>query len=160
MEQTEKTILPFSVVSGLYKKVLVSAKKETEILTASGPTLMLEKKIPVLVKSNASGIPPQQKIFLSSIMTACKLQENEYIIVATDGEAPLDYLTLKAQYESRFVLLFGISPSAIQMPIQFPHFQIQSFQGCQYLCAPALELIEQDKSLKVQLWQCLKKMFP
>jgi hypothetical protein len=160
MGQTEKTILPFSVIAGLYKNVLVSSEQEIDNTATPSTSLMQEKKIPVLVRSHESVIPPQQKNFLASIMTACKLQENEYITIAVDGKESVDYLTLKARYEARFVLLFGIEPSSIQLPIQFPYFQIQSFQGCQYLCAPSLELIEQDKSLKVQLWQCLKKIFP
>jgi len=159
MEQTEKTILPYSVLAGLYKNVLVSAKKEKENISDASASLMQEKKIPVVVKTNESGLLPQQKNFLSSIMTACKIRENEYVPITVDGKESIDYLTLKAQYESRFVLLFGVEPSSIQLPIEFPFFQVQSFQGCQYLYAPALDLIEQDKSLKMQLWQSLQKMF-
>lgn len=160
MENSEKTILPYPIIAGLYKNVLLSGQqrlRNEQPATTHVPELA---KTLVLVKSNEPEIPKSQMNFLASIMSACKLNQDEYKALSEKNMGPPDYLSLKAKFEAPIILLFGIEPSGIKLPIHFPMFQIQSFQGCQYLWAPALDSIEQDKTLKMQLWQSLKKMFP
>jgi hypothetical protein len=40
-----------------------------------------------------------------------------------------------------------------------PSFQIQSYQNQQYLWAPSLEELENDKAQKITLWNSLQKIF-
>lgn len=159
MENSEKTILPYPIIAGLYKNVLLSGEKQlVKALPETTHVPELAKTL-AIIKTGSAEIPAAQMNFLASIMTACKLSQEEYKAIPERHTHPLDYLSLKAKYEAPIILLFGIEPAGIQLPIHFPMFQVQSFQGCQYLWAPGLESIEQDKSLKMQLWQSLKKMF-
>jgi hypothetical protein len=57
------------------------------------------------------------------------------------------------------VLLFGIDPAGIGLPINFPQFQLQHFNKRSYLHAPTLAELEKDKEAKKQLWGSLKKLF-
>ena len=160
MDNSKKTILPYPVIAGLYKNVLLSGEqKMTKEPSATSHVPELAKTL-VIVKTNGNDIPESQMSFLASVMSACKLNRDEYKALPEKNNNPLDYLDLKAKFEAPIILLFGIEPSGIKLPIHFPMFQIQSFQGCQYLWAPSLDSIEQDKPLKMQLWQSLKKMFP
>jgi hypothetical protein len=93
-------------------------------------------------------------------MKACKLEKANYTIIANRQDELPDYKATFSQFKQRQLILFGIAPAAIGLPINFPHFQVQSFQEVRYLAAPTLDTIEADKALKMQLWQCLKQLFP
>jgi hypothetical protein len=70
---------------------------------------------------------------------------------------------LRQQLDPTAVLLFGLEPVAIKLPINFPVFRLQPYDACTYLSAPALsELVqnsEESKLLKSKLWVCLKTLF-
>ncbi len=57
------------------------------------------------------------------------------------------------------MILFGVPPLSIDLPINFPPFQLQAFNKRTYLYSPALAELEQDKALKGKLWGCLKTLF-
>jgi hypothetical protein len=114
----------------------------------------------VISRSDGKYLPLQQLEFLHSIMKACKLQKEDYAIITNLGADNLDYQSTFNQFRQKQLILFGLDPGAIALPINFPHFQVQSFQQVRYLSAPGLDAIEADKSLKMQLWQCLKQLFP
>jgi hypothetical protein len=61
------------------------------------------------------------------------------------------------------VLLFGLDPTAIRLPINFPHFKQLTYDDCVYLSSPALDQLvpntEESKLLKSKLWVCLKTIF-
>lgn len=110
--------------------------------------------------SEGNALPPQQLDFLNNIMKACKLEKADFAIIANHQHGLPDYKAIFSQFKQKQLILFGIDPSAIGLPINFPHFQVQSFQQVRYLAAPKLEVIEAEKALKIQLWQCLKQLFP
>jgi hypothetical protein len=93
-------------------------------------------------------------------MKACKLEQAHYTIIANRQDELPDYKATFSQFKQKQLILFGIAPAAIGLPINFPHFQVQSFQEVRYLAAPTLDTIEADKALKMELWQCLKQLFP
>jgi hypothetical protein len=70
---------------------------------------------------------------------------------------------LRSQLKPTTVLLFGLEPTAIKLPINFPVFRLQPYDDCTYLSAPALSLLvqnsEESKLLKSKLWVCLKTLF-
>lgn len=153
------TTLPPSVIAALYRNVLIDPDEPavaTEI--KEEPPLAAIRLLSVVLAKDPA-LPAEQLQFLSNIMNACKLPPGEYQILPVQEHEALSYLNIKARFEVPIVLLFGITPSALELPIHFPHFQVQSFQGTQYLAIPPLEAIETDKSLKMQLWQCLKPLF-
>ena len=52
---------------------------------------------------------------------------------------------------SKQVLIFGMTPASLGLPIDFPAFQLQPFHKRIYLCAPSLRELESDKALKNEI---------
>ncbi len=165
MDQQENIQLPIAVLSGLFSNCLVDLKNpetpSTKPATTNTETLAAEL-VDTVVVSMAEGneLPSQQLDFLNNIMKACKLEQADYAIITNHQNGLPDYKATFSQFKQKQLILFGIDPSAIGLPINFPHFQVQSFQQVRYLAAPKLDVIEADKALKMQLWQCLKQLFP
>jgi hypothetical protein len=92
------------------------------------------------------------------VLAACKLSIADIAIV---NSYTLDQSDLQNIINSgaNKVLLFGVEPLAIGLPINFPAFQLQPFNNRTYLYAPVLSQVENDKGLKARLWTSLKAMF-
>jgi len=148
------------LLTDLYGNVLI----ETVQKAAAGNRLNVlgsnEKNILIVVKSDSGAILPQPELtFLTSILTACKLRLEDVAILNWNTVAEKDYKEILHQLESRFVLLFDVTPLQFGLPMDFPPFQIQAFDTRQYLFAPALQKIQEHKGLKGELWTALKKLF-
>lgn len=140
------------LLTELYSGVLV----ETQTKTFLGDN---NKNIAILVASEEPVRTTNKDIvFLSSVLTACRLQLSDVVLI-DQARQPVSYQQLSETFQSKVVILFGADPLSINLPIQFPYYQLQSFNQCTYLYAPALEEIEKNKSLKTQLWASLKQLF-
>lgn len=118
-----------------------------------------EKGILVLVsKDDAVYLPDGELNFLTTILSACQLSLADVAIV-NRKTARSELQELQQQLNTRFILLFDVSPLDAGLPINFPHYQIQQFNGRTYLASPALSDVEKDVTIKRQLWPSLKKMF-
>jgi hypothetical protein len=124
-------------------KYLGENKKNT-VIVVNHPTL------PVL--------PDEELHFLTTVLSACKLNLADIVIVNfhSADETALQELLVG---DTRNVLLFGVAPLSIGLPINFPHYQVQPFSQRTYLHAPSLSEVEKDKNLKMQLWNGLKQLF-
>lgn len=165
MDQQQKIKLPVSVLSSLFSNSLVDLSETRTTVQQRLPDHgTTNKNLPVstLVVADAheNKLAQQQLDFLNTIMRACKLEKESYRVLTNKAPECKDFQSMHDQFKQREMILFGIEPSSIGLPIHFPHFQVQSFQQVNYLSAPPLEKIEADKALKVQLWQCLKQLFP
>jgi DNA polymerase III psi subunit len=148
------------LLADLYGNVLI----ETNTQAAPEASLKFlggnEKNILVVVKSEGAGIVPEAELaFLKSILTACKLQLDDVAILNWNMISGMGYKQLLQELESRFILLFDLTPAQFGLPMDFPPFQVQAFDTRQYLYAPALEKIKDHKGLKGELWAALKKLF-
>lgn len=118
-----------------------------------------EKGILILVaKDDAVYLPDGELNFLTTILSACQLSLGDVAIVNWNTSRT-ELEPLQQQLGSCFVLLFDVSPLEAGLPINFPHFQIQQFNGRTYLSSPALSEVEKEVTIKRQLWPSLKKMF-
>jgi hypothetical protein len=165
MDQQETIKLPIAVLSDLFSNCLVDVKNSNTPtnLPSAAPAPALEgAPVDTVVVSMAEGneLPSPQLDFLHNIMKACKLDQAQYTIITNRQDDLPDYKAISSLFKQKQLILFGIDPAAIGLPINFPHFQVQSFQQVRYLAAPKLDTIETDKTLKMQLWQCLKQLFP
>lgn len=100
--------------------------------------------------------------FLGKMLSACGLNLGDVAIVNHARQAvPLDRLRTRLSPET--VILFGVDPVAAGMPIRFPAFKPQPFDGCRFLLSPSLSELnqpsEEGKLLKSKLWLCLKDIF-
>jgi hypothetical protein len=121
------------------------------------------RKITILVNAPGSPfLPDNQLSFLTKILEACRLNIGDVAIV-NHASAPVNITALRAQLQPSVILLFGLEPTTIRLPINFPVFKLQPYDQCTYLSAPALDLLvqtsEESKLLKSKLWLCLKSLF-
>jgi len=121
------------------------------------------RKITILVNAPGSPfLPDNQLSFLTKILEACRLNMGDVAIV-NHTSAPVNITDLRAQLQPSVILLFGLEPTTIRLPINFPVFKLQPYDQCTYLSAPALNLLvqtsEESKLLKSKLWLCLKSLF-
>lgn len=158
MAQQKTIILPPQVIAALYENVLID---EADGHGKAPVQDSIEKKKALFIaESENTSLPDNKKLFLDAIIKACKLNPSEVEVITDKNAIASDYKKISEQFSPESVILFGPSPSAISLPVFFPPFQVHLFQETKYLHAPALETIENDKSLKLQLWQCLKQLFP
>ena len=121
------------------------------------------RKITILVQSpNTAFLPDDQLTFLTKILEACQMNIGDVAIV-NHAHTPVVITELRQQLQSSIILLFGVDPIAIRLPIRFPVFKTQAYDSCTYLSAPALEELvpatHEGKLLKSKLWVCLKTLF-
>jgi hypothetical protein len=119
-----------------------------------------KKRILLVVRyTDVTYIPNEPLNFLTSILGACGLSLADVAIVNVDNLPSVQYSDLRKKFNSAVIMLFGVAPSELEMPLNFPEFQIQPFNNCTFLYTPVLEKLESDKVLKSKLWVCLRRMF-
>jgi hypothetical protein len=159
--------LPASVIQDLYKKSLVlSDKKPSAKVEKPSDTVSFnilgnnQQKILILVADEETlYLPDEQLNFLMGILTACKLTMQDVAIVNTRKNTNISYTNFAAALKSAVIILFGVETSIIELPLQFPNYQIQAYNNQTYLSAPPLTVLQNDKAEKTRLWLCLKQLF-
>jgi hypothetical protein len=121
------------------------------------------KQIAIIVHSPGTAfLPDNQLSFLTKMLEACRMNIGDIAIVNA-ATTPILIAQLRQQLNPNTVLLFGLEPVTIKLPINFPLFRLQPYDACTYLSAPALSLLvensEESKLLKSKLWICLKTLF-
>lgn len=121
------------------------------------------RNVTILVNAPGSPfLPDNQLNFLTKILEACRMNIGDVAIV-NHATSPIVINALREQLQPSSILLFGLEPTAIRLPISFPTFKLQPYDQCTYLSAPGLELMvatsEESKLLKSKLWVCLKTLF-
>ena len=122
-----------------------------------------KKQITVVVNCpNDVFVPEADLQFLTKMLGACKLNMADVAII-NHATAAVAIERVKLQLQPNYVLLFGVEPGTIQLPISFPSFKEQAYAGTTYLFTPALSELnletEDAKVLKRKLWDCLKRIF-
>lgn len=157
MNSMNRIILPSSLLSELYKDVLVAEKIQKSIKIEAGPEPV---KVIVITHQEGAVLPDASLNFLQNILKACKIELSEAaVLTKTSPVISAGLTSLQKAYQTPVVLLFGLNPTILALPVHFPAFQVQSYSDCLYLWAPGLDEIAADKSLKATLWQALQKIF-
>ncbi len=116
-------------------------------------------KITILVQAvDAPYLNDQLFAFLAGILNACKLSMKD-VALFNLHRTPGDYRTIIGQTQPAVLLMLGVAPADISLPMQFPQFSIYRHDNISYLYAPSLEELQDDKALKAALWKCLKTLF-
>jgi hypothetical protein len=154
-----------ATITALFKNSLYTegSKEVEELKEQQSPFKYLgqnNKKILLLVNyAHTVFLPDKQLDFLTSVLTACKLNLADVAIINIATGENINYKTLTQELKMQYALLFGISPESLSLPVNFPAYQIQAFSNCTYLYSDSLEALAADKELKTKLWLCLKKVF-
>jgi hypothetical protein len=157
--------LPAIVLHDLFKDSLVDLnthQPENSDNTATSLSFLgnNQKKIAIIVADEqAIYLPDEELNFLMGILSACKLTMADAALLNIKKNEAFTYAELGQQLKAEKILLLGVTPSQLELPLQFPNYQIQKFNNQVYLAAPALHLLAQDKAEKTKLWNCLKQVF-
>lgn len=158
-----------TLLTQLYQRVLVetatkdypavpftNTNKENKLKALGGN----KKKICILVKqANAVFLQDEQLAYLTRILQACKLTLEDVAIINLHGNKAFNYQLIQQQYPYSTCLAFGLTPPIIELPADFPFFQLQKIEGSTYLFAPTLDQLEPVKIDREKLWQSLRKHF-
>ena len=126
-----------SVVADLYKNSLIESCS-TVVPEVNGIKYLgsNQKNIIVIVSHQSVPFLPDAELsFLTTVLAACKLSIADIGIINHTNTELANLQTL-INSESKNVLLFGVEPLTIGLPINFPAFQLQSFNTRTYLYAP------------------------
>jgi hypothetical protein len=122
-----------------------------------------QKRVTIIVNEpEVVFLSEEDLTFLTNILKACQLTLGDIAIVNT-AKQEINYEIIKEQLTPSTILLFDVEPSAVKLPFMIPAFQVQTFDSCTIMLAPALPLINatnnDGKLLKTKLWVSLKKIF-
>jgi hypothetical protein len=151
--------LPASVVADMYKESLVvlndlQSKKETAVSKKKNEP----EPLPGLVVLTAKPTSGEEKILLDKMLIACKLSPSAAILYHISERAP-DYREITELPPLSVILLFGVAPLQIGLPMDFPPYQVQQHQGKTFLASDSLSNLMEDAAAKKKLWDCLRKIF-
>jgi len=154
---------PF-VIQQLFKTDLVELKATKPAVAQKTNSISMlgenRKHIVIVVESPDNVYLPENELnFLIGILSACQLNMEDAGIINIDRNKGLAYQLFGSEIPAKKVLLFGTTPGYLQLPLSFPFYQLQSYNGVTYLCAPALTSLMQDKAEKTKLWNSLKQLF-
>ena len=157
--------LPPLVLQQLFTHTLIEAKNNPTVDSKSTekPFLTLgnnQKKVLILVESEETlYLPDNQLNFLLGILAACNLTMEDVAILNIKKNPSVNYQRITDELKSEKVFLFGLQPDQIELPVNFPTYQIQKFNNQVYLAAPALSNFHENKAEKTRLWICLQQIF-
>jgi len=170
--------LPTAVITELYSNVIVEPVANTPVnemnkpakrMTKTEPAIPVsdwkwlgsnEKNILIVVNNpDAVYLPDNDLNFLTGVLSACKLSLADVAVINRYNYPDAGYKELTANFNSRIIVLFGTEPAGFGLPLNFPCYQVQEFNGKKYLHCPVLNEIEKDRVEKSKLWVCLKTLF-
>jgi hypothetical protein len=166
-----------NLIASLYTSSLIEEEVaiKNEIIPTDIPPVVQEKSSePFMFKhlgNNAKNIlivvdytetaylPDDHLNFLTKIISACKISLADVAIINLQAYKGKTYEEIMEYFKSKIVLLFAVTPKEFGMPVQFPYFQVQSFNRTTFLSNPPLHDIYNDESEKRKLWDCMKTIF-
>lgn len=157
--------LPAIVLQDLFKHSLIDLNTDKPVLPVNDtPAIGFlgsnNKNITILVQDiNNIYLPDEELNFLIGILSACKLSMADVALINIAGHPGLTYTMLEQELHAGILLLFGITPRQLELPLEFPSYQIQKFNNQVYLSAATLQVLQGDKAEKTKLWNCLKQVF-
>ncbi|MFT3981863.1 MAG: hypothetical protein QM687_15460 [Ferruginibacter sp.] len=157
--------LTSSLVEKLYSKSLYDLDKPDSAAPVQNSTAINslgynEKNILIIVdESEAVHLEDNDLKLLTGILNACKLSLADVALVNYHRNPSAAFASLNSSFNPAVVFLFGVEPVTLGFPLQFPSFQLQKYNGQQYLHSPSLKALALEKDLKKQLWDILQKLF-
>lgn len=161
----ENIQLPPFLLQDLYKNFLIDDKTDAILSdplknpekTSIGSN---KKNILILLNEESQKIISKKDLdFLEGVLKACKLTLADTCVFNINTKPDTDYSELTERFQPTKVLLFGIEPAEIKLPLHFPQYQIQQHNAQCYVCFPSLQNIALEKTLKQALWSTLQKLF-
>ena len=156
---------PVAMLQSLYSKSLYDFSPDKSALDTIQPGSISflgsnQKNIALVVNAETSIYLPDDELnFLLGILTACKLSMADIALINVTKNSGLNYTTITESLKAEKIFLFGLDAESLELPLQFPHYQIQHYNSQVYLSAVSLTELQKDKEEKMKLWNCLKNIF-
>ena len=168
--------LPAFLIASFYKNKLVIPSESNPVspIATKTPSKMpaLEtswflgenkKQVTIVVnQSTVAFLTDEQFTLLTDMLKACKLNMADVAIVNLANSSK-NFTQLHQTLSTRYLLLFDVATSSIDLPFSIPLYQLQSYNQCQILQATSLNsMLEEGKAVKdekIKLWNGLRKMF-
>ena len=157
--------LPAFLIQELYKNSLVEFEspepvQKIEVKSSINILGNNRSKVIIVVENNeAAFLPDNQLNFLLGILSACKLTMEDVAIINIHINKAITYKSITLELKAEKIILFGVTPAQLNLPVEFPSYQIQQYNNQTYVTAAILANIESDKTEKTKLWNCLKQIF-
>ncbi|HMR84310.1 MAG TPA: hypothetical protein PKE30_14305 [Niabella sp.] len=108
---------------------------------------------------NIAHLPDPQLDFLMQLLKACQLSLNDVALINLNNYKEVEYTDMLNYFQTKTILLFGVSAQEFGFPFETPQYQVQPFTQYTVIHAPALHDLQSDKPAKGLLWIGLKKIF-
>ena len=157
-------LTPF-LIAGLFKKSLIEieiSQPQAQIQSISTFNILGKnlKRVALIVENPEElHLADDQLNFLLGVLSACKLTMEDVAIVNIAKNTDANYKNIESELKAEKVILFGVKPAQLNLPLEFPHYQIQQYNKQTYVAAASLNVIQIDKVEKTKLWNCLKQIF-
>ncbi len=116
---------------------------------------------PVLVISSyfENGAPEENQLF-SLLASGCKLSPTQYHLLKMRDNEAVGWMQLKNKLQPNIVLLFNIHQSDLGISVLFKLNEVNNYDGKLWIPTVSLNHLQQDKNMKIQLWNnALKPVF-
>jgi len=159
--------LPGFVFADLYKDLLVREKEPSPGIPQGISSFKYlggnKKKLTILVNYEETVFLPEKNLqFVTKMLEACKMNIGDVAIVNL-AKNPATISDIKREVSPVNLILFAVEPAAIKLPLGFPQFKTQAYDGCTFLYLPPIDEVDQPtlegKLLKSKLWICLRNLF-
>lgn len=172
MTENDKTKLPPALLASLYRHSLVEGRPSEPAKDVAPPPLKegpdagppalggFAGSVLVLVGyEGTEAIPGADLELLMKILKACRLGMDDVLVANVHGLDPEGRRSLIEGRRASSLLLFGMGPAEVGLPMDFPAMKVQRHGQARYLHAPALPALQKDDGGKRVLWGALKQMF-
>ena len=133
---------------------IIKPSKKAESVTFRGNVIMVEYP-------GISTLPTKEKLLLNKILDAIKLKPVQVSIVNLAELRNRVSNRSQIKFENARVVFFtGKAPAMIKTDLPEKKYEIIQSLTSDFVLADPLEMIEQDKAIKKDLWEVLQRLFP
>ncbi|GAA4440841.1 hypothetical protein GCM10023091_25060 [Ravibacter arvi] len=119
----------------------------------------LKTRVLILVNTYGKGIQPNEMAFLTKVLAAVKYSPETVDLLELDKIGTTDASEVLRDHLADYVLLFGVKPESLSLPVALELFEPRKENGVWMLMSNSLLRIEMEESKRRDLWNALKKVF-
>lgn len=119
----------------------------------------LKTRVLILVNTYGKGIQPNEMAFLTKVLAAVKYSPETVDLLELDKIGTTDASEVLRDRLADYVLLFGVKPESLSLPVSLELFEPRKENGVWMLMSNSLLRIEMEESKRRDLWNALKKVF-